>query len=198
MEYTKEQLFSHIEGVINTFTDAVRTYPDNIGLKMDLRTAEIALAALKAKPVPGLFMKSTEIEPCPGKETIAQAMPMADGQYHESCFHLYDVPPVQVIPEEIIDEIVKPIYPDGLDEVTHHCEWALYKDRERIRKGLREYYSAQPAPSVPEELLSAMEEVLRISDRDHDAWHKAKCAIASCRATMRQDDNEKDKSAVCY
>lgn len=140
MEYTKEQLISHIEGVVNTFIEAVRTYPDNIGLKMDLRTAETALAALKAKPVPGLFMKCREIEPCQGRETIAQAMPMADGQYHDTCFHLYDVPPVQVIPGEVIDEIVKPINPDGLDEVKHHCEWALYKDRERIRHALIEHF----------------------------------------------------------
>lgn len=41
-------------------------------------------------------------------------------------------------------------------------------------------------PVVPEEMLSAMEEVLRISDRDHDAWHKAKSAIISCRAAMLQ------------
>ncbi|MEB0992375.1 hypothetical protein VC863_21770 [Citrobacter freundii] len=37
-----------------------------------------------------------------------------------------------------------------------------------------------------EELLSAMEEVLRISDRDHEAWHKARNGIASCRAAMLQ------------
>ncbi|WP_239670524.1 hypothetical protein, partial [Citrobacter braakii] len=40
-----------------------------------------------------------------------------------------------------------------------------------------------PAPVVPEALLSAMEEVLRISDRDHEAWNKAKIGIASCRAS---------------
>ncbi|MCI2234008.1 hypothetical protein MKK42_18100 [Escherichia coli] len=47
-------------------------------------------------------------------------------------------------------------------------------------------YDAPPAPTVPEELLSAMEEVLRISDRDHDAWHKVRNGIASCRAAMLQ------------
>lgn len=44
-------------------------------------------------------------------------------------------------------------------------------------------------PAVPEELLSAMEEVLRISDRDHDAWNKAKIGIASCRAATLQPSN---------
>lgn len=37
------------------------------------------------------------------------------------------------------------------------------------------------SPVIPEELISAIEEVLRISDRDHDAWHRARAAIAKCR-----------------
>lgn len=37
------------------------------------------------------------------------------------------------------------------------------------------------SPMIPEELISAMEEVLRISDRDHDAWHRAKNAIKAFR-----------------
>lgn len=48
-------------------------------------------------------------------------------------------------------------------------------------------YAAPPAPVVPEEMLSAMEEVLRISERDHEAWHKVRNGIASCRAAMLQD-----------
>ncbi|MFH3156293.1 DUF551 domain-containing protein [Citrobacter freundii] len=47
----------------------------------------------------------------------------------------------------------------------------------------------QSAPGVPDELLSAMEEVLRISDRDHEAWHKARNGIASCRTAMLQAGN---------
>ncbi|HCC4463055.1 TPA: DUF551 domain-containing protein [Citrobacter freundii] len=47
-------------------------------------------------------------------------------------------------------------------------------------------YAAPPAPVVLEELLSAMEEVLRISDRNHEAWHKARNGIAACRAAMLQ------------
>ncbi|HGY4244443.1 TPA: DUF551 domain-containing protein [Citrobacter freundii] len=50
-------------------------------------------------------------------------------------------------------------------------------------------YAAPPAPVVPEELLSAMEEVLRISDRNHEAWHKARNGIAACRAAMLQAGN---------
>jgi len=47
-------------------------------------------------------------------------------------------------------------------------------------------YATPPAPVLPKELFSATEEVLRISDRDHDAWHKAKAGIVSCRAAMLQ------------
>ena len=42
----------------------------------------------------------------------------------------------------------------------------------------------QPAPAAAGELLEAMEEVIRISDRDHEAWDKAKAAISACRAAM--------------
>ncbi|HDC4620394.1 ead/Ea22-like family protein [Enterobacter asburiae] len=35
--------------------------------------------------------------------------------------------------------------------------------------------------AISGDLISAMEEVLRISDRDHDAWHRARAAIAKCR-----------------
>ncbi len=45
-------------------------------------------------------------------------------------------------------------------------------------------YAEPPAPVLPEALLSAMEEVLRISDRQHDAWDKAKTALSACRAAM--------------
>ncbi|MEX2990206.1 hypothetical protein [Serratia fonticola] len=45
-------------------------------------------------------------------------------------------------------------------------------------------FTAPPAPAVPAELLDAMAEVIRISDRDHDAWNRAKAAISACRAAM--------------
>lgn len=55
--------------------------------------------------------------------------------------------------------------------------------------GFEPLYAASPAPvaqpvQVPDELLSAMEEVLRISDRDHEAWQRAREGIAACRAAM--------------
>lgn len=51
--------------------------------------------------------------------------------------------------------------------------------------GLVPVYTAPPAPVLPEEPLSAMEEVLRISDRDHEAWHQARAGIVACRTAMQ-------------
>ena len=57
-------------------------------------------------------------------------------------------------------------------------------------------YAAPQVTSVAEELLSAMEDVLRISDRDHDAWNRAKYAIAAIRsAPAVQAEQEPHKSA---
>lgn len=64
-------------------------------------------------------------------------------------------------------------------------QWPEPKDGEP-----RLHIKEQPAPVVPEILLSAMEEVLRISDRDHEAWHKARNGIASCRAAMSQHNQK--------
>lgn len=41
-----------------------------------------------------------------------------------------------------------------------------------------------PASAVTGELLEAIDEVIRISDRDYEAWSRAKAAIAACRAVM--------------
>ncbi|MFV8873596.1 hypothetical protein ABQ345_09335 [Serratia fonticola] len=45
-------------------------------------------------------------------------------------------------------------------------------------------FTAPPVPSVTRDLLDAMTEVIRISDRDHEAWSRAKNAIAICRAAI--------------
>ncbi len=45
-------------------------------------------------------------------------------------------------------------------------------------------FTAPPLPVVPDDLLSAVEEVIRISDREHEAWDRAKYAISSYRAAM--------------
>lgn len=50
-----------------------------------------------------------------------------------------------------------------------------------------------PAPAVPGELLEAMDEVIRISDRDHAAWNRAKEAIAACRAAMLSAPTQGEK-----
>ena len=51
---------------------------------------------------------------------------------------------VQGVAQSVIDKIVPAIDPEGLCEEKHHCEWALYKDRERIRRELA------AAPNPPE------------------------------------------------
>ena len=55
---------------------------------------------------------------------------------------------------------------------------------------IRALYAAPqlPHPAVvpSNELLSAIEEVLRISDRDHEVWHRARKGIADFRAAMLQ------------
>lgn len=63
----------------------------------------------------------------------------------------------------------------------------LYGDQSALDIGTPLYAAPQlPQPAVPDEMLAAMEEVLRISDRDHVAWHRAREGIAACRAAMLQ------------
>lgn len=57
-------------------------------------------------------------------------------------------------------------------------------------------YTLPPAPVVPEALLFAMEEVLRISDREHEAWNKVKIGIASYLAAMLQDGTFIDEGTI--
>ncbi len=68
---------------------------------------------------------------------------------------VYTYPPAQpvaaLINANVIDSIVTALNTDGLDEDKHCCELALYHDRERIRKALLEYFSAQPF-AVPDEI----------------------------------------------
>lgn len=54
-------------------------------------------------------------------------------------------------------------------------------------------YTAPPVPAVPSELLDAMAEVIRISDRDHEAWDRAKAAISACRAAMLNHSGESNE-----
>lgn len=61
-----------------------------------------------------------------------------------------------------------------------------FTDAERAELQQYRKAAANPAPVVPDEFISSMEEVLRISDRDHVTWRKAKEGIAACRAAMLQ------------
>lgn len=79
------------------------------------------------------------------------------------------------ITDEAIERIVVPLSLDGLDEEKHHCEWHLYHDRERIRKELREYFTAPPAPVVPPE--KKLPELMMASYHEAIGWN-------ACRAAM--------------
>ncbi|WP_437887044.1 hypothetical protein [Phytobacter sp. V91] len=74
-------------------------------------------------------------------------------------------------------------------EPTPTGEIESIHDHETGSHSIPLYPHHAPIPAaVPDELLSSMEEVLRISDRDHDAWNRAKSAIAACRAAKPQSE----------
>lgn len=64
--------------------------------------------------------------------------------------------------------------------------FALRANGEQVRTLYEAPQLPQPAVVPSNELLSAIEEVLRISDRDHEAWHRARKGIADFRAAMLQ------------
>ncbi|HGM6760904.1 TPA: hypothetical protein ACKQER_000649 [Serratia marcescens] len=67
--------------------------------------------------------------------------------------------PQPSITDEAIDRIVLPLSPEGLDEEKYHCEWHLYHDRERIRKELREYFTAQQTGEYGDAYQGAREDL---------------------------------------
>jgi len=75
--------------------------------------------------------------------------------------------------EAQIDEVARQA---GIDPAVAEAYMQGYHDSESRKP-------AQPV-AVPDVLLSAMEEVLRISDRDHEAWHRARDGMAAYRAAM--------------
>ena len=83
----------------------------------------------------------------------------------------------------------KPVYQCMEDGNWYDTEKRLYEEVKENGNMCRILYAAPPAPVVPEELLTAMEEVLRISDRQHDAWDKAKAAITTLRAAPQSFGN---------
>ena len=113
---------------------------------------------------------------------------------------LYNYPPTQDELNELARIALASLEADPVAYVDPHAfhNFSVFRTGETDNKrmgrewmwaspdvGLIPVYTAPPAPVVPDELLSAMEEVLRISDRDHDAWNRAKSAISDCRAAMQ-------------
>lgn len=97
---------------------------------------------------------------------------------------------------EMARQLLGGLEQEPVHQVQHGEHWrdlnrAQYDDHVNLgAEGLRILYAApqlpQPAAVPSSELLSAMEAVLRISDRDHDAWHRARKGIADFRAAMLQ------------
>lgn len=78
------------------------------------------------------------------------------------------------IPKETAEVICR-----GISQATGcKVDWHYIGGRVHIKA------LAPPAPAMVGELLEAMEEVIRISDRDHDAWNRVKVAITAYRAAM--------------
>lgn len=99
--------------------------------------------------------------------------------------------PVMVRPIPLYTAPPTPVsVPISFEEWSRKCDLQIQlcdpQFREKAQYIWNSACAVPPAPVVPDELLSEMEEVLRISDRDHDAWHKAKAGILSCRAAMLQ------------
>ncbi len=82
------------------------------------------------------------------------------------------------------------IDPDSLKEYRGKHAGGSWSAVPRTTSGLNMtvpiYLTAPPAPAMVGELLEAMEEIIRISDRDHIAWARAKAAISACRTAILQ------------
>lgn len=74
-------------------------------------------------------------------------------------------------------------YVDSRPAAHGGISWAA--NRLALDRGTK-LYAAPPlqAVTVPDELLSSMEEVIRISDREHEAWSRAKANIKHFRDAM--------------
>ncbi|HGM5417702.1 TPA: hypothetical protein ACKP1J_002073 [Serratia liquefaciens] len=117
-------------------------------------------------------------------------------------FDLYckldDVGGVEATIRKLIDMVRaanRAAQPVAIVESSDYVTAAQITDDEPRRKAVKEMfegalvigqhlYTAPPAPAVTRDLLEAMTEVIRISDRDHEAWSRAKEAIATCRTAM--------------
>jgi len=192
MEFTKEQLIEQAKKNIEVLRGAAERIPGaSDAAVIHLKLAEIALASLEAEPVPGLFIKCTNIEPRPGEVTIAQATPMANGEYHDSCFHLYAAPPA---PE------AEPV----AWRYRHHnglapSNWRFVDSEGECNKApnyqRQALYTTPPTPVVPDEsaieLLATdlMKRIDKITGERHSVATLSTLRVSiaeACRAAMLQ------------
>lgn len=180
--FTKEQLIKRLEEQESSARYALGFVQDSQILRdieMDLRINEIALASLTAEPVAWIVHSRGGDQLTTDANYVANAEGM--GGIHST--PVYAAPPAPVVHQEPIAWLNDAYLARGVVDGEAGSEDAGPGYIPVYREPL---YAVQPAPVVPEELLSAMEEVLRISDRDHEAWHKARNGIVSCRAAMLQ------------
>lgn len=185
--FTKEQLIKRLEEQESSARYALGFVRDSEILRdieMDLRINEIALASLTAEPVAW-----TDADELRDAKNVGNGYLFAIGGNANKFadprrqMMLYAAPPAPVVRQEPIAWLNDAYLARGVVDGEAGSEDAGPGYIPVYREPL---YAVQPAPVVPEELLSAMEEVLRISDRDHEAWHKARNGIVSCRAAMLQ------------
>lgn len=185
--FTKEQLIKRLEEQEASARYALGFVRDSEILRdieMDLRINEIALASLTAEPVAW-----TDADELRDAKNVGNGYLFAIGGNANKFadprrqMMLYAAPPAPVVRQEPIAWLNDAYLARGVVDGEAGSEDAGPGYIPVYREPL---YAVQPAPVVPEELLSAMEEVLRISDRDHEAWHKARNGIVSCRAAMLQ------------
>lgn len=182
--FTKEQLIEKAKENVEFFRERLDLMPQSQHVALSLHLAEITLASLEAEPKRNpvlVYADSYRDMAKQGVESIPVWSVITD--LERNIAPLYTAPPAPVVHQEPIAWLNDAYLARGVVDGEAGSEDAGPGYIPVYREPL---YAVQPAPVVPEELLSAMEEVLRISDRDHEAWHKARNGIVSCRAAMLQ------------
>lgn len=97
------------------------------------------------------------------------------------------------LPDEILAMVNRLLASEAQEPVADAVAWSHPNEERTCDIRLRRHdvkpgplYAAPQPVAVPSELLGAMEEVLRISDRDHEAWRRVREGIAAYRAATQE------------
>lgn len=185
--FTKEQLIARADHQLCVGKAFIAEHPEYDGMAKDVELFNIALSSLTAEPVGefyhekrGGWYQISEGDKVPDNRRIplytATPAPVVDGEYGDAYQGAREDLTIWKRRALEAEEHVR-----RLEQINDH----LVKEAQGESR-MGEPVIREPVPVVPEEMLSAMEEVLRISERDHEAWHKVRNGIASCRAAMLQ------------